>query len=75
MKTLQVPTNRMIRLPKALFKPAERIVLFTEGGALVIKKLESPRLSSIAERVKERALPLRDIVREVHTYRRAKRVR
>lgn len=75
MRTLEVPANRMIQLPKDLFKPAEKVALLMEGGALLIKKLESPRLSSIAARIKERPLPMRDIVREVHAYRRAKRAR
>ena len=75
MRTLEVPANLMIRLPKSLFKPAEKVALLTEGDALIIKKLESPRLSAIATRVKERPLPMRDILQEVHAYRRAKRAR
>lgn len=75
MKTLEVPANRMIALPKSLFKPADKIAVLTEGNVFIIKKLESPRLSSIATRVKARALPMRDIVREVHAYRRAHRAR
>ncbi len=75
MKTLNVPANRMIRLPKHLFRPADKIALVGAGGVLIIKKLEMPRLSSIAGRVRERALPMRAIVREVHAYRRAQRTR
>lgn len=73
MRTVEVPANRMIMLPKHLFKPADKVALLLEGNVLIIKKLEVPRLSSIAARVKERAWPMRDVVREVHAYRRAKR--
>ena len=75
MRTLEVPADRMIQLPKSLFKPAEKVALLTEGDVLIVKKLESPRLSSIATRVKERPLPMRDILQEIRAYRRAKRVR
>ena len=75
MKTFEVPANRMIRLPKRLFKPAEKVAILSGSGVLIIKKLELPRLSSIATRVRERPLALREIVREVHAYRRAKRAR
>lgn len=63
MKTFAVPANRMIQLPNHLFKPA------------IIKKIESPQLSEIAARVKERALPMREILREVQAHRRAQRAR
>ena len=75
MKVLEVPANRQIVLPKRLFKPADKVALFSEGRVLIIKKFESPRLSAIATRVRERALPSREIVREVRAYRRAKRAR
>jgi virulence-associated protein VagC len=74
MKIVQVPNDRRVRLPKQVFKPAEKIVLIREGSTVTIKKLEPPRLSTLARRVKERPLPMRAIVREVHAYRRAKRV-
>ena len=73
MKTIALSTSRMIALPKRLFKPSEKVALFIEGNMVIIKKLESPQLSSIAARVKERPLPMREIVQEVQAYRRAKR--
>jgi virulence-associated protein VagC len=73
MKIVQVSHDRMIRLPKEVFKPAEKVVLIREGGTVIIKKVEPPRLSALARRVKERPLPMREIVREVQAYRRAKR--
>ena len=75
MKTLAVPADRMIRLPKGVFKPADRVVILHGSGVLIIKKLESPPLSSIAARVKDRPIPLREIAREVHAYRRSQRPR
>jgi hypothetical protein len=75
MKTLEVPPNRTIVLPKRVFKPADRVVIFTEGSTVIVKRLEMSPLSSIAARVKDRPLPLRDIVREVHIYRQSKRAR
>ena len=75
MKVVEVPANRQIVLPKRFFKPADKIAIFSEGNAVLIKKFEPPRLSSIAARVRERALPLREVAREVRAYRRAKRAR
>ena len=75
MKTLEVPANRTIVLPKHLFKPADKVALVSGGSMLIIKKLEVPPLSAIATRVKERPLPMGDIVREVRAYRRATRAR
>ena len=73
MKTIAVPRNRAIVLPRGLFRPLEKVAIFIEGNMLIIKKLEPSRLSSIALRTKGRPVPLRTIVREVHAYRRAKR--
>ena len=75
MKTLEVPANRMIRLPKGLFKPSDTVAILTEGSVVIIKKLERPRLSPIARRLNARPLSLRDVVQEVSAYRRAKRAR
>ena len=73
MRTIEVPSNLKIALPKRLFKPADRIVLLTEGSLLIIKKLASPSLSSYAARAKDRPLSLREIDREVQAHRRSKR--
>ena len=72
MKTLAVPANRLIRLPKGTFKPADKIVILTEGGMVIIKKVGSPRLSSIALRVHDRPMSMSAIVREVHAHRHAR---
>ena len=75
MKTFAVRADRTIRLPRGLFKPADKVAIFVEGDMLIIKRLEPPRLSSIAERVREPAVPLRTIVKEVRAHRRAHRGR
>ena len=75
MKTLEVPADCMIRLPKRLFRPAEHIAILTADDTLIIKKLDSPRLSSIAKRVMAKPPVLRAIAREVAAYRRARRPR
>ena len=75
MKTFAIPANRLIRLPKRLFKPADRVVVLEEGDAVTIKKLEPARLSSIAARIKDRPLPLREILKEVQAHRYVQRTR
>lgn len=75
MKTVEISRNLTITLPKGVFKPSERVVILTEGSMVIIKRLDATRLSSVAGRVKGRALPLSAIAREVHAYRRAKRAR
>ena len=49
------------------------IVTFCEGDTLIVKKLNPPDVTEIASRVKEKAMPLREIVKEVHRYRKQKR--
>jgi len=39
------------------------------------KKNQPPQLSEIAERAKEKPIPLKKIVKEVHAYRKEKRNR
>ena len=75
MKTLAVPPNRMIRLPKSLFKPAERVVVLADKTMFIVKKLESPRASEIALRAPGRAPSLASIVKDVEAVRRARRAR
>ncbi|MBU0878259.1 MAG: hypothetical protein KJ569_05875 [Candidatus Omnitrophica bacterium] len=73
MKTAKIGPNRTIVLPKALFKPADKIVTFCEGNTFIVKKLNQPDVTEIASRTKEKPMPLREIVKEVHRYRREKR--
>jgi hypothetical protein len=68
MRMMKVSHNRHIVLPKRLFQPDDTVLVMTEGDTVVIKKVR-PRLSSIAQRVRGRALSARTVVREVRAYR------
>ncbi len=72
MRVMKVAQDRHIVLPKRLFHPADTVLVMTECDTLVIKKVR-PRLSSIAQRVRGRALPMRAVVREVRAYRKRRR--
>lgn len=72
MRMMKVTQDRHIVLPKRLFQPADMVLVMTEGDTVVIKKVR-PRLSSLAERVRGRALPMTAIVKEVRTYRKHRR--
>ena len=68
MRVMKVAQDRHIVLPKRLFRPDDTVLIVTEGDTVVIKKV-GPRLSSIAQRARGRALSLRAITREVRAYR------
>ena len=72
MRMMKVAQDRHIVLPKRLFHPADTVLIVTESDTVVIKKVR-PRRSSIAQRSRGRALPMRTIVREVQTYRKRRR--
>lgn len=72
MRMVKVAQDRHIVLPKRLFQPADMVLVMTEGDTVVIKKVR-PRLSSLAERVRDRALPMSAIVKEVRIYRKHRR--
>ncbi len=78
MQTLKVNKNGVLVIPKtlrAIFKPSDKLAWFIEGDTLIIKRINPPKLSEIAGRVKEKPMPLKEIVKEVHTYRKEKRSR
>lgn len=72
MRMMKVAQDRHIVLPKQLFHPTDMVLIVTEGDTVVIKKVR-PLLSSIAQRVRGRALSLKTITREVRAYRRTTR--
>ncbi|MBH0207606.1 MAG: hypothetical protein HP495_03585 [Nitrospira sp.] len=72
MHVMKVAPDRRIVLPKRLFQPDDTVLVMTEGDTVVIKKVHL-RLSSIAQRVRGRALPMRAVVREVKAYRKRRR--
>ena len=72
MKTVKINAQRTIVLPKSVFKPADKTVTFCEGNTFIVKKLNPPDVTEIAGRVQEKPMPLKEIVKEVHRYRREK---
>lgn len=68
MRVMKVAKDRHIVLPKRLFRPDDTVLIVTENDTVVIKKVH-PRLSSVAQRVRGRALSLPTIVREVRAHR------
>jgi hypothetical protein len=72
MRMMKVAQDRHIVLPKQLFHPTDMVLIVTEGDTVVIKKVR-PLLSSIAQRVRGRALSLKTITSEVRAYRRTTR--
>jgi hypothetical protein len=69
---MKVAKDRHIVLPKRLFQPADTVLVLTEGDTVVIKKVR-PRLSSVAQRVRGRALSMPTIVQEVRAHRKHRR--
>ncbi len=75
MQTLKVKPNGTIVLPRSIFKPQDKIAFICGGDTLILKKLIPARISEIAQRVKEKSLSLKDIVKEIHLFRKAKKAR
>ena len=76
MQTLKVNKNGALTLPKTIqakFKPTDKLAWFVEGDTLIIKRITPPKLSDIAYRLKEKPMPLKEIVNEVHAYRKEKK--
>lgn len=73
MQTLKVGRNRTIKLPKSIFKPTDEVITISKGDTFIIKKLSPSDISEIASRAKEKPMPLREIVKEVHLYRKEKK--
>ena len=72
MQTLKINKDGTFNMPKALktfFNPSNKLVWFIEGNTLIIKRINPPKLSEIAERTEEKPMPLKEIVKEVHAYR------
>lgn len=73
MKTIRIKPKRTIVLPRSVFKPNDRAVTFCEGDTFIVKKLTPPEVTEIAGRAKEKSMPLREIVKEVHLYRKERK--
>ena len=76
MQTLKIDKNGMLVLPKiaqSIFRPSDEIAWFVDGDTFIVKKINPSKLSEMADRIKEKPLSLKEIVKEVHAYRKEKR--
>ena len=73
MHTLKVRTDGTIALPRSIFKPQDKLSFIQEGDTLILKRLTPARISEIAKRAKGKALPLKEIVNEIHCFRKEKK--
>ena len=76
MQTLKIDKNGTLVLPKiaqSIFRPSDKIAWFVYGDTFIVKKINPSKLSEIADRIKEKPLSLKEIVKEVHAYRKEKR--
>ena len=76
MQTLKIDKNGTLVLPKiaqSIFRPSDKIAWFVEGDTFIVKKINPSKLSEIADRIKEKPLSLKEIVKEVHAYRKERR--
>ena len=76
MQTLKIDKNGTLVLPKiaqSIFRPSDKIAWFVDVDTFIVKKINPSKLSEIADRIKEKPLSLKEIVKEVHAYRKEKR--
>ena len=76
MQTLKIDKNGMLVLPKiaqSIFRPSDEIAWFVDGDTFIVKKINPSKLSEMADRIKEKPLSLKEIVKEVHAYRKERR--
>ncbi len=70
-KTLTLPPDAM-----KYVKPDDEFTVVATPDTIILKKVLPPRLSDIAQREPQaQAMPLDEIVQEVHRYRRSRRAR
>lgn len=73
MQTLKVKPDGSITLRRTIFKPQDRLALISDGDTLILKKLTIPKISEFAKRAKGKPLSLKEIVKEIHLYRKTKK--
>lgn len=73
MQTLTVKANGNISLPRSIFKPQDKLAFIQEGDTLILKRLTPPHISEIPKRAKVKALSLKEIVNEIHHFRKEKK--
>ncbi len=74
MQTLKVKPDGSVLLPPSIFKPQDKIAFIREGDTLILKRLSLPKISEIAKRTKGKSLSLKEIVKEIHLFRKEKRI-
>ena len=74
MKTVKIRPERTISLPKSVFKPNDTILAFCEGDTFIVKKLTLPDITKVPSRVKQKPMSLKQIVKEIHQYRKERRL-
>jgi len=78
MQTVRVKGTTLTLPPETLqqIKPDDEFTVITAGDTIILKKVTPPRLSEIALRApRDKAIPLSEVSREVHRYRRSRRAR
>ena len=76
METAIVNDNLQIEVSSEIKKwlhAKEELAAFLAGDTLILKKIQVPTLSSLAELSPEEEMPLQEIVEEVHRYRKGKK--
>lgn len=76
MELAKVNADFQIDFPPAIkewLRSESELAIFLLGDTLVLKKINTPKLSSFAKRKSGAEMPLVEIVEEVHRYRKEKR--
>jgi hypothetical protein len=73
LRSVRLNRRRTIELPSRIFKPSDRVAIFTEGDTVIVKKMAVTKLSEIASRSPGRPMSPSQIAREIERYRKEKR--
>ncbi|MFQ5770177.1 MAG: hypothetical protein ACE5HX_06555 [bacterium] len=76
MNTVKVTEDLQIELSleiKKWLRPEEELAAFLEGDTLILKKVQVPKLSALAEQNPKEEMLLEEISKEVHRYREEKK--
>ena len=78
MLTAKIKGQTLTLPPAAMkfVKPNDEFTVIATSDTIILKKVLPPRLSDIAQREPQaQTMPLEEIAREVHRYRRSRRAR
>ncbi len=76
MEVAKINSNQQIDFPpriKEWLKKEKELAVYLKGDTLLLKKIVSPELSSVAERDNAQPISMDEIVNEVRQYREEKR--